>query len=284
MRLTLSSIHKYQDGSGEDERDVETTLWQDQYTVPDGALTDRSPGIEVRVHFHIPSDQHRTRDPGTRDEILWRLDVAAANDYRAQFVVPVFWTEESSEELDAERPPRHRALSDASRAKRPRTRSRDVDASVARIEHLPGGIRIVFRVPRTIVPALVWTMSLLVTGGIAILGIWAGMWYSPIVIINALCALLSLPVVAGSWFSWRRIDIISGELSLTYGLFGRKSLNFPKGSVRRLRAVLGMQVGDTHYSQILITTRDGERHTLAFRIDGRETAEQLIAVMQKALR
>lgn len=102
MDLELQCVHKHTTGSGRSRSTTERILWMRKQAVSRGRFGLGSGGTAIPVQFTIPWGCQPTRDTGSDDEIIWRVvaraDVAGV-DYYARFDVPVFRTEESSEEV-----------------------------------------------------------------------------------------------------------------------------------------------------------------------------------------
>jgi hypothetical protein len=79
----------------------ETILWQEDYVAGAERLYAGERGITIPVEFRVPYDSLETSSEDSDNQILWRLQVAAAVagiDYGTQFEVPVFKTAQSSAE------------------------------------------------------------------------------------------------------------------------------------------------------------------------------------------
>jgi hypothetical protein len=104
VTLRLSSVHKYETGSGNDRTTHENILWRDEAELNPGQLCPGPNGTTIPVAFKIPSDAQPTEKLGPRDEFLWLLE-ATANvpgiDYHDVFEIPVFRTAQSPTGTDA---------------------------------------------------------------------------------------------------------------------------------------------------------------------------------------
>ncbi len=102
MELRLECIHKRVTGAGKNRSASERILWQSEHTVRRDHFGLGLTGTSVPVEFIAPYGCQATRGTGTDDEILWRVAAKAevtGVDYYARFEVPVFETEESSEDV-----------------------------------------------------------------------------------------------------------------------------------------------------------------------------------------
>jgi hypothetical protein len=102
MQLALECIHKRSTGSGKNRSTHERILWQIEHTLPRAAFGQGLTGTAVPVEFSVPYGCQATRGTGSDDEVLWRVSARAevsGVDYYTRFEVPVFETEESSEDV-----------------------------------------------------------------------------------------------------------------------------------------------------------------------------------------
>ena len=103
IRLTLRCVNRITRGSGKNSSTHESTIWEAAQVLKGAAMGARAVagrrggpggggGAGIPVAFRIPQECQPTRD-GFRDDIIWRLHVAApmpGANYAADFTVPVF--------------------------------------------------------------------------------------------------------------------------------------------------------------------------------------------------
>lgn len=96
--MALECVRRRTTGSGKNRSTSETTLWQEERSVPRGALVQESRATLVPVRFLIPPEQPSTDEEDSDNRLLWRLRARMAVpgvDFSAAFEVPVFRTAES---------------------------------------------------------------------------------------------------------------------------------------------------------------------------------------------
>ena len=103
--LRLSSVHRYETGSGNSQTTHENILWRDEAELNSGQLCAGPNGTTIPVAFKIPCDAQPTERVNVRDQFLWLLE-ATANvpgvDYHDVFEIPVFRTAQSPTGAEAE--------------------------------------------------------------------------------------------------------------------------------------------------------------------------------------
>ena len=274
FEVMLSSVHRYRSGSGKNRSTHENVLWQKSYRV---ALDRSSAGIPVA--FHVPYDCEPTDDADSDNQRIWKLEVKAeveGVDYHVQFEVPVFRTEYSSlhapEPSDVFGPPSRVEVPLAERLRK----------SGARVEHLASGKRFVFPMARHLGTALVLTLFFAVWTGISV-----ALWYSDaprlFPVVFGFFDVLLLFGVLDMWFYSSRIDVRSGSLIVTAGLFGGRRRELTRTDIAKVAPKRGMQSGNKLFYQLEIRERDGKTHVAAKRLPDLDTAERLAAEIENIL-
>jgi hypothetical protein len=104
FQLTLSTVRREITGSGKSRSTNETILWQEQKSVPGGAVMRAADGLRLPFQFDLPPDARSTDLRHPNDQIVWRLDAGAdlpGVDYAASFELPVFATGTSTTNSEA---------------------------------------------------------------------------------------------------------------------------------------------------------------------------------------
>ena len=279
FELTLSSVRIRQTGSGKNRSTQETVLWQKSHVIARELLVFDLRRSAIPVSFGIPIDAKASDESNADDRLVWRLEVAAAVqgvDYHATFEVPVFETEESSENFRlAEDPSVERVVPEL---------GKKLEQAGIRVELLPAGKRLVFPQARALGPAIGLTVFF---------GIWTAIVYGLNVsdapricpwLFGFFDVLLLLGVV-DMWLYHGFIEARAGELSFASGLlFTGAAQTLMRGEVQKLEAKRGTQSGNKLYYQLVVHERGGKRHTVAKRLPDLETTERVIENLESILR
>ena len=279
FELTLSSVRIRQTGSGKNRSTQETVLWQKSHVIARALLVFDLRRSAIPVSFGIPIDAKASDESNADDRLVWRLEVAAAVpgvDYHATFEVPVFETEESSENFRlAEDPSVERVVPEL---------GKKLEQASIRVELLPAGKRLVFPRARALGPAIGLTVFF---------GIWTAIVYGLNVsdaprifpwLFGFFDVLLLLGVV-DMWLYHGFIEARAGELSFASGLlFTGAAQTLMRGEVQKLEAKRGTQSGNKLYYQLVVHERGGKRHTVAKRLPDLETTERVIENLESILR
>ena len=272
--VTLSSIHHYRTGSGKNRSSHEKVLWQKSYRV---GLDRSTQGIPIA--FHIPYECEPTDGDDSDNRHLWKVEISAAVlgvDYHAEFEVPVFRTEHSSELAP---PPSEVANAparvDVSLAER-------LARGGARVELLPMGKRFVFPMAR---------YKANVVGLTVFFAVWSAivyfLWHSdaPRLFpwVFGFFDVLLLFGVLDVWFYSSTIEASPGRLRIAAGLFGGRRRELSRAEIVSVTPKRGMQSGDKLYYQLEVQERDGKTRIAAKRLPDLETAEQLAGEIESIL-
>ena len=274
--LKLDNIRRVTTGSGDNRSTREEILWQDEHHLLEESAQYDPTRSEIPVDFTIPFDASPSEEHEDDDRVLWRLQVAAevpGVDYSAQFEVPVFKTETSQPE--AEDDDIHiRAWGNSTE---PPLNLADFGIDSELLSN--GGQRLVFQSARHKGTALALT---------AFLAGWLGMDLLLIAVdapiffpfIWSLFSLLLLYGTLDLWFERRTIEVHSGHLVLSGGIFGfGRPQQIPKSMIQEIQSVRGMQSGNKLFYRIQITTRDGKKHIAATKLDSLSLARHVVDLM-----
>lgn len=95
FKVRLLCVHQYTSGSGKNRSTHEDTKWEDEKVIKKDILSHDRSRTGVPVFFNIPYNLPRTRQNPT---YIWKLQITAdipGIDYKSEFHVPVFKTEDS---------------------------------------------------------------------------------------------------------------------------------------------------------------------------------------------
>ncbi|MGB0581267.1 MAG: hypothetical protein ACPGVU_16330 [Limisphaerales bacterium] len=95
FKVRLLCVHRYSSGTGDNRRTHEDTKWEEEKIIKKDILSHDRSRTGVPVFFNIPYDQPRSCESPT---YIWKLQVTAdipGIDYKSEFYVPVFKTEDS---------------------------------------------------------------------------------------------------------------------------------------------------------------------------------------------
>ena len=272
--VTLSSVHRYRSGSGKNRSTREKVLWQKSYRVG----LDRS-GAGIPIAFHVPYECEPTDVSDSDNRHLWKLEVeadVAGVDYHAEFEVPVFRTEHSSD-----RPPPASELASAPSQVEVSLAER-LRRAGARVEHLPAGKRFVFPMARSMGAA---------AGLTAFFALWSGLVYvlwisdAPRLFpwVFGLFDVLLLFGVLDAWFYASRIEVRPGSMRVAAGLFGGRRRDLTRSDIVSVVPTRGMQSGNKLFYRLEVRQRDGKSCIAAKRLPDLEIAERLAAEIENIL-
>lgn len=280
FRLRLVCIHRRVTGSGKNRSTREDVLWEDSQVLshalddPDRART------VLPVHFQIPFDCEPSTPEKSDTRTLWRLEVTAAVpgvDYKAEFEVPVFKTDASSET-----PPEVPDFAQAYRVDVPESEAL-AGLRIGVIERIGGGIEVLYPALRNFGATLGLTIFTVIWGAVVVF-----LWHSdapmlfPIVfgIFGALLLLGTLD----SWFGSWRVEVYGGGINISKRYLGIGSTtSLQPEDVRDIHAKVSSQSGKTTYYSIRVQTPD-KTYTAGSGIKGKAAADHIVEQMWTALR
>lgn len=277
VALRLSSVHRYETGSGKSQTTNEKILWRDDVELNSGQLCPGPDGTTIPVAFHIPADAQPTEKLNVRDEFLWLLEATASVpgvDYHDVFEVPVFRTAASPSEEEASQQEAFAAP----------------DSTVQRPEHLSvqvqqvaDGTEFYFPAARNKSFAVSTTVFTVIFGGIAY-----GLTYTRAPFIFPVgfgfFAALLLYITVQMWLGTTRV-VIGNGLSLQSGLLGGgKVRQIAFSDIATITDRISAQQGGgtgTPYYDIEMTLRDGKRLTIGRTLRDQRETEWLVSEMRR---
>jgi hypothetical protein len=276
VHLRLSCVHRVQTGSGNSQSTTENILWRDEADLASGQLCPGPNGTTIPVHFGIPLDAQATEKRSPRDEFVWVLEALAdvpGVDYHDIFEVPVFRTQQTPSQAEAEK-------FAAPAPVQPVTRPQVVTIEVRQTAE---GTEFYFPAARNKSFAASATAFLLLFGSVAFFLIH----HAPILFPLAfgLFALFLLYITIQLWFGTARVVMGSGGATVQAGLLGggkvrRIALSEIASISDRITSQQGGATGVPYYD-IELTLRDGKKLTLGRSVRDKHETEWLVAEMQR---
>jgi hypothetical protein len=276
VHLRLSCVHRVTTNSGNSNSTMETILWRDEADLSAGQLCPGPAGTTIPVSFRIPLDAQPTEKRNSRDEFVWVLEALAdvpGVDYHDIFEVPVFRTQQTPTQAEAER---FAAPTPAREVSRPTTASIQVSQNAE-------GTEFYFPAARNKNFAASSTMFLLIFGAVTFFLTHHAPFIFPLAF--GFFALLLLYISARLWFGTSRVVMGSGGVTVQSGLLGG-------GTVQRIALSEIASIGDritsqqggatgTPYYDIELTSRDGKKVTLGRSVRDRHETEWLVQEMRR---
>ena len=214
MRFRLDCVRERHTGG--DSSAQTRILWQEELRVEQSAFRLGPKGSSVPVEFTIPYTSAPTDESDPRDKILWHLSASApvaGIDYGASFEVPVFKTEESSEELSNDGEP-VRVL-DASAGM-----GMAFPGSKIRVRpYGPGGLELFFGPARNPLGASLTTLTTVGSGVLARVLAEHGA-PTPVLVGAVLISVLLIWGTLALWLGATRVRAQHGRLQVRRGLLG----------------------------------------------------------------
>ena len=292
----LECVRRRTTGSGENRRTSVDTLWQEELSVPRGALAQESRATLVPVRFLIPPDQPPTDEEDSDNQLLWRLRARMAVpgvDFSALFEVPVFRTADSpapGAAAAADDGAAVMALDEAGNAipdpaaPDPAKTGETLRRAGVLTEPAPGGgMALAFPMLRQPGAAL---------GTLAITAVWGGV----VALLLKSDAPAFFPAVFGLFLlilAWASLDLCFGRsrvevnrdgLRARGGLFGLgREHRLAFGDIAGLDIQKGMQAGNTLYYSVAVLKHGGGKVRVADRLR-QDAARAVVAALETALR
>ena len=293
--VTLECVRRRTTGSGKNRHTSEDILWQEEASVPRGALVQESRATLVPVRFLIPPGQPSTDDSDSNDQTLWRLRARMAVpgvDFSAAFEVPVFRTAESPApgETAGDNGTAVMALDEAGNAipdpaapdpaKTGETLRR---AGVLTAPAPGGGMALAFPMLRQPAAAL---------GSLVFTGIWGGV----VALLLHLGAPVIFPLVFGLFLLllvWMMLDLCFGRSRVEVNREGIRARGGLFGLGRERRVAFGdiagldlqktMQAGNTLYYSVILLRHGGGKIHVANRLR-QDAARAVVHALETAVR
>ncbi len=276
FRLKLLCINRTQSGSGKNSSTWEKTLWEEEQREVRAQAALQAGFSTVPLAFALPLDSRASDNETPGNEIIWRLEITSAVpglDFKTQFEVPVFETEDSyvAAAQTPKTPPVVAYLPD--------------DTSDVRVSStLSGGKEFFypsFRHPG--VAAVVFFFTLIFGGA-------TGFWYqvhAPLVVV-VLCGLLTLLFVwitLGLIFGQTRVVMESGTARVEKSLLGFKTGTRSAAAMdlKSVQMKIGMQSGEKVYYDLQLIRHNGRKINAGSSIRNKREAEWIVAEMTRLL-
>jgi hypothetical protein len=278
LDLTLTCVRRVTRGSGKNRSTSETVLWQEQQRVrASRSRTAEGMATSIPVAFRIPADAEPADTSDARDQVVWRLTVAAevpGVDYRSTFDVPVFRTSSVENATDAESP----SLPIASQPfVQPVT-------SKIRVTRNRRGAEIVFPAARN--PGASAGLTALLA--VWLVAVWATVHLDAPLLFQLTFGAFGLLLVWGavtSWFAVSRLTVGDGSIIVGRGLLAPlRDQRMATEDIAEVTTRIGMQVGGTPYYDLILVRKDGRKVSAGRAIRDKREAEWLADTVREALR
>jgi hypothetical protein len=281
LKLRLVCVNKVTRSSGSKGSSThESIRWESERQLAQSDLHAGRMGSAIPVSFVIPIDCQETNDENPRNEIFWRLEAHASTpgvDFEKNFLVPVFRTEESSEQVTLDEDELPLLL-------QPSSSTETLPLSGVRFQADPGGgMKLHFSAARNksaaasiTVFAAIWT------------GVCGFLWQSdaPLLfpIVFSAFDLLFFCMMVVAWAGAAEIDADAAGIRSRRTLFGvGGTKHFDRSEIAAVRERIGMQIGTRVYYGLQIQTPSGKTHGLGRDISDKREAEGLAAALERAV-
>ena len=264
-------------------------LWQADRSVAVDLLYRGPKGWSIPVDFHIPFGLEGSDSSNRNDQILWSLVVAAdlpGIDFRVEFPVPVFVTEQSQPEWTQERVD-ELAEQAGQLPAQPTTGGKSWAPPVVMRPTPQGGVEYSFRIPATLKTLIsLWALAFGVCAGSALLFIWLEQ-AGPFALIPGLVGVLLLgAAITVSTFE-SRVTIEGGTVEVRQSMLGiPRTRRIPFADVKALRVTRetleGVKAKDCDW-EIHIDRHGGESIETGASIPTRAEARQIADDMQNLI-
>ncbi len=279
FHLTLNCIHQYQSGSGKNRSTHEDVLWQDERTMEREALEQDLTKSAIPVLFAIPFDSKPSDITDSSNRIFWRLEVKAKTrgiDYSAKFEVPVFKTEDSTENFTLDES-----------AIEPYVRKSEPDQAIAAL-----GAR------RTdTVRGSLYTFPPANALGVAIgISVFTAIWTGAVWLMLSLDAPILFPIIFGVidiflvywmlnlWLHTSRIETWPGGMRCATGwLIPGKPRELSTSEIDNIDLKNPMRSGTKVYYTLALRLRNGKKINLASHLQNKRNAEMLVDMIESEM-
>jgi len=279
FKVELNCVNRYTSGTGENRKSNESILWQDICLIKHEMYKDDLTKSAIPVIFKIPFDSKETTENNSNNVIIWRLKISAevpGVDYKATFEIPVFKTEESSEEFELDN-------SILKEYKKETTHESLLENSGIILEYkMNGGLKFIF--PTCGKQSSFLLLFIFIWSAIAIY-LWTKT-DAPMMIKIIFSAIIPfvIYVFLDMMLYKSEVTVRKGSLWILSGWLGyRSEKNLSSTDIAEIKTKRGMQAGKTLYYSIVATTNNDEKITLAKRVDNLQYAEYIINEIKKEL-
>jgi len=279
FKVELNCINRYSTGTGKSRKTKESILWQDICLIKHEMYKDDLTKSAIPVIFKIPFDSKETNENNSNNVIIWRLKISAevpGVDYKATFEIPVFKTEESSEEFELDK-------TILKEYKEETTQESLLKNSGIILENkMNGELKFIF--PTGGKQSVFLLLFILIWSAVVIF-LWTKT-AAPMMLKIIFSAIL--PFVIYGFLDMllykSEVTVRKGYLWILSGWLGyRSEKNLSSTDIAEIKTKRGMQAGKTLYYSIVATTNNDEKITLAKRVDNLQHAEYIINEIKKEL-
>jgi MFS family permease len=278
VTLRLSSVHRYETGSGNTQSTHENILWREEKELNPGQLCPGPTGTTIPVAFKIPFNAQPTEKVGPRDEFLWLLE-ATANvpgiDYHDIFEIPVFRTAQSPTEAEA--------VAEEAAFAAPAIGATRPQQPTIQVRPVADGTEFYFAAARNTSFGISTTIFAAIFGGI---GYFLTHTRAPFIFPVAFggFGLLIGYISVQMWLGTTRV-VIGSSLTLQSGLLGggkvkQIALTDIATITDRITSQQGGGTG-TPYYDIEMTLQSGKKLTLGRTVRDKQEAEWLVGEMRR---
>lgn len=280
FKVTFTCSKRVTSGSGENSSTHTHVMHQEEMVIARELLeTDYSQSV-IPVLFAVPfSPSLQSGSPEPKTTISWILTVTAdlpGTDYNARFEVPVFLTEESSQDFKLDTS----ALEGYLKKMTPDELLRE-----QRISHRTDMDREIFFFPmfRTLGTGLGLSFFSAGFSGAAVFLLKEGPW--PMAIIFGLVGWFIFMWAMDVLFWSCRAEMQRDGIKLNYGLCRLNRVKLPYEAVDDVVIKRGMQSGETLYHSVIFKIKDGRKSEIPVgkRIRNRQVAQKLVDMYQNSL-
>lgn len=278
VTLRLSSVHKYETGSGNNQTTHENILWRDEAELNPGQLCPGPNGTTIPVAFKIPRNAQPTEKLSARDEFLWLLEATAdvpGVDYHDVFEIPVFRT--------AQTPAGAEAASEEEVFATPAIGITPPPQATIQVRPVADGTEFYFAAARNKSFAVSVTVFAAIFGGI---GYFLTHTRAPFIFPVAFggFGLLLGYIAVQMWLGTTRV-VIGSSFTLQSGLLGGgKMRQIALADIANITDKITAQQGGgtgTPYYDIEMTLRDGKKLTLGKTVRNKHEVEWLVSEMRR---
>jgi hypothetical protein len=261
--------------SGEDRNTTEHLVWHDEQSAPGPFELRPASRIAIPVRFDLPAEALPTQKVSVGDEIVWRLEAAAALpgvDYAARFDVPVFAVAGASAPA-----PSAPALARAAAPLRPSPASVHVAPTTS------GGTAFWFGPARNPGAATSFTVFVAIFGAALWIQLRLGVPIFPF--ITGAVLLLILLVSAHLWTGTSRVVVEKGTVTITKTLLGVPwTRRASCADITDVRLAIGMSTGSRAWYDLKLARRHGPPLGAGSGVGNKREAEWLAAELKQLLR
>ncbi len=277
VEAQLTCYHTYTTGSGDNSSPHHDIKWQEDMTITqDRMMTERDGTLAIPIKVYIPRDCTPTTPDAPSDRIEWKLSAkaeVAGIDFAADFIVPVFITEDS-----AETPP---ADTDAheigTRPAEPYSPTILVTEGMDSVELYAPPRRSISMLISITIFSIIWT------------AIVAGMIFGgsdiPLLfpIVFGFFNIIILWMALWMWFGKSLVRIEHGTVSIRKTILGigsRKTIE--TNTITDVDMHINMQSGTVPYYTVRLHTPSGTKNTVGG-IRNKDEAEYLVKRIEQAV-